>query len=151
MQQTAGGDMLRLDALTGITRPYVCGDGAGLPGPERQLLDKGGCFVPAEMSTERGVVTLLEARRMRRRRSPPSGMHRRSASPCPRLKSKPHRMRNAPPAGRSVSWAMGRPLRSTAPTTEAAAPWKMGAKNESMSISAFHAATNSEERKCRSG
>ncbi len=60
MQQTAGADMLRLGALTGITRPYVCGDVAGLPGPERQSSDQGGCFVSAEVSTERGVVTLLE-------------------------------------------------------------------------------------------
>jgi hypothetical protein len=60
MQQTAGADMLRLDALTGITRPYVCGYGAVLPGPERQSSDQGGCFMSAEMSTERGVVTLLE-------------------------------------------------------------------------------------------
>jgi hypothetical protein len=78
-------------------------------------------------------------------------MHRWSASPCPRLKSKPHRMRNAPPVGRSVGGATGCPLRSTAPPTEAAAPLKMGAKNESISISAFHVATNSGVKKCHSG
>ncbi len=50
--------MLRLGALTGVTRPYVCGDVAGLQGPECQSPDKGGCFMLAEMSTERHVVTL---------------------------------------------------------------------------------------------
>jgi hypothetical protein len=60
MQQTARADMLRLGALTGITRPYVCGDVAGLPGSERQSPDQGGYFMPAEMTTERGVMTLPE-------------------------------------------------------------------------------------------
>jgi hypothetical protein len=121
MQQTAGADMLRLGALQGVTRPYLCGDVAGLPGPERQSPDQGGCFMPAEMSTERGhsVVTLPEDATAK---VAVFGMQRQSASPFPRLKSKPHRMRNAPPAGRAVSGAIDCPLRSTGPL---ASPLKM--------------------------
>jgi hypothetical protein len=144
MQQTAGADMLRLGAWTGITRPHVCGDVAGLPGPERQSSDQGGCFWSAEMSPERGVVTLPEDATAK-----VAAFGNAQAARFTLSSSDEQATSDGERATRrSVGWrgdGLPSSLRSTAPPTEVAAPMKMGAKYESICISAFHAATNSGE------